>query len=228
MTLRPVPDPVPVPDPPRLSLAARLRNYLFAGILVTAPISITLYFTWSVVDWVDEVVARVLPDAYNPSTYMPFSLPGLGLLMLVVALTVIGFLTANFLGHALIRLGERILAKAPIVRSIHGSLKQIFETVLRDQSGAFREVVLIEYPRSGVWTLALVAGRTDGELRERLPEDMITVYVPTSPNPTSGYVLFIPRADTIRVDMSVEDCLKLILSGGLAAPKTIGPVPVRR
>ena len=227
MTLRPVPDPVPTPEPPQLSPAARLRNYLFAGILVTAPISITLYFTWSVVDWVDGVVARVLPDAYNPSTYLPFSLPGLGLLMLMVTLIAIGFLTANFLGHSAIRLGERLLAKAPIVRSIYSSLKQIFETMLRGQSGAFREVVLMEYPRSGVWTLALVVGRTEGELRERLPEDMITVYVPTSPNPTSGYVLFVPRADTIRIEMSVEDCLKLILSGGLAAPRT-GPIPVRR
>ncbi len=223
----PVPESeLPPPPPPRLSLAARLRNYLFAGILVTAPISITLYFTWSVVSWVDEGVARVLPDAYNPSTLFRISVPGLGLVMLIVALSVIGFLTANFLGHALIRFGERVLAKAPIVRSIYSSVKQIFETVFRDQSGAFREVVLIEYPRTGVWTLALVAGRTDGELRDRLPEDMLTVYVPTSPNPTSGYVLFVPRADAIRVDMSVEDCLKLILSGGLAAPKANGPTPV--
>jgi uncharacterized membrane protein len=215
-SLPPAPD-VSVPPPP-LSVMARLRNYLFAGILVTAPISITLYFTWSVVDWVDSVVARVLPDHYNPSTYLPFSLPGLGLVMLVIALTAIGFLTANFLGHSFIGWSERIVARAPIVRSLYSSVKQIFETMFSNRSNAFREVVLIEFPRSGSWTLALVAGRAEGELRDKLPEDMITVYVPTSPNPTSGYVLFVPRADAIHVDMNVEECLKMVISGGLAVP----------
>ncbi len=227
--MNPTPKSLPEPESPprRLSLAARLRNYLFAGILVTAPISITLYFTWSVVDWVDQGVARVLPARYNPSTYLPFSLPGVGLVMLVIALMVVGFLTANLLGRSLIQWGERILTRMPVVRSIYSSLKQVFETVFRDQSGAFREVVLIEFPRSGTWTLALVAGRAEGELHAKLPEDMITVYVPTSPNPTSGYLLFVPRADTIHVDMTVEDCLKFALSGGLAVPRAAMPARVR-
>lgn len=210
------PDPASVP--PRLSPAARLRNYLFAGILVTAPISITLYFAWSVVTWVDDGVARILPAPYNPSTYLPFSLPGVGLVMLAMALTLVGFLTANFLGRSLVRLGERLLARMPVIRGIYGSVKQVVETVFKDQAGAFREVVLVEFPRSGAWTVALVAGRTDGELREKLPEDMVTLYVPTAPNPTSGYLLFVPRADTIHLDMTVEECLKMVVSGGLATP----------
>ena len=219
MTVRELPPlEIAAIPPPRVSPAARLRNYFLAGILVTAPISITVYFTWSVVTWVDDLVARILPAQYNPSSYLPFSLPGLGILMLLVTLTVIGFLTANFLGRSMIRLGERLLARTPVIRSVYSSLKQIFETVLKEKSGAFREVVLVEFPRSGAWTLALVSGRTEGELREKLPEDMLTVYIPTSPNPTSGYLLFLPRADTIHVDMTVEECLRMVISGGLAKP----------
>jgi uncharacterized membrane protein len=203
-------------------LAARFRNYLFAGILITAPISITLYVTWSIVTWVDDVVARVFPAHYNPSTYMPFGLPGLGLVMLVVALTVIGFLTANFLGRRLLAIGERILGRMPFIRSVYSAIKQIFETVLQDKSTAFREVVLLEFPRTGAWTLGLVIGRTEGEIRDKLPEDLMTVYVPTAPNPTSGYVLFVPHADAIRLEMSVEDALKMIVSGGLVTPPRKG------
>jgi uncharacterized membrane protein len=203
-------------------LAARFRNYLFAGILITAPISITLYVTWSIVTWVDDVVARVLPAHYNPSTYMPFGLPGLGLVMLVVALTVIGFLTANFLGRSLLAIGEPILGRMPFIRSVYSAIKQIFETVLQDKSTAFREVVLLEFPRSGAWTLGLVIGRTEGEIRDKLPEDLMTVFVPTAPNPTSGYVLFVPHADAIRLEMSVEDALKMIVSGGLVTPPRKG------
>ena len=116
----------------------------------------------------------------------------------------------------MIGLGERLLARMPIVRSVSGSVKQVFETVLKGQSGAFRDVVLVEFPRIGSWTMGLVAGRPEGELKDKLPEDMVTVYVPTSPNPTSGYILFVPRVDTIRVDMSVDECLRMVLSGGLA------------
>jgi uncharacterized membrane protein len=223
--MTPTEAPQPVTIAPPLSLAARLRNYFFAGILVTAPISITVYFTWSVVSWVDRAMARVLPPHYNPSTYLPFSLPGLGLVMLVTALTVIGFLTANFLGHSLIHLSERILGRTPIIRSLYSSIKQIFETVLKDQSTAFREVVLLEFPRSGAWTLGLVAGRAADEIRDKLPEDLVTVFVPTAPNPTSGYLIFMPRADAIHLDMSVDEALKMIVSGGLVTPKGVSPRP---
>ncbi|TAL04554.1 MAG: DUF502 domain-containing protein [Rhodospirillaceae bacterium] len=218
MTSAPPALPEPVIEPLRVSPAARLRNYFLAGILVTAPISITIYFTWSIVTWVDQAVAKVLPPAYNPNTYLPFSLPGLGLLMLVMTLTIIGFLTANFLGRTLIRLGEGLLNRTPIIRSFYSAIKQIFETVLKDKSRAFREVVLMEFPRSGTWALGLVIAQTEGEIRDRLPEDLLSVFVPTAPNPTSGYLIFVPRADAIRLDMTVEDALKMIISGGLVTP----------
>jgi uncharacterized membrane protein len=212
--------PVEEVTPLRVSAAARLRNYFLAGILVTAPISITAYFTWSVVSWVDEGVARVLP------AYLHSSIPGLGVVILLATLTIIGFLTANFLGQALIDFGERILARMPLIRSIYSAVKQIFETVLKDQSMAFREVILVEFPRSGMWTLGLVVSRATGEIRDKLPEDMLTVFVPTAPNPTSGYLVFMPQADAIKLDMTVEEALKIVVSGGLVTPSGTRKVPI--
>ena len=208
-----------LPKPPLgPSAGTRLRNYLFAGVLVTAPISVTVYFTWSVVTWVDDKVAGALPDAYNPNAYLPFSLPGLGLVMLVGALIIIGFLTANLLGRTLVSLGERILARMPLIRIIYSGVKQILEALLQDKSKAFQEVVLLEFPRSGIWTLGFVVGQTQGEVRDKLPEDMVSLFVPTAPNPTSGYVAFVPRADVIPLDMSLDDAFKVLLSGGMVTP----------
>jgi uncharacterized membrane protein len=139
--------------------------------------------------------------------------------MLLGTLTLIGFMTANLLGRGLLRASEMVLARMPIIRSLYSTLKQIFETVLKSQSPAFRDVVLVEYPRVGMWTLALVIGRAEGEIRDKLPDDILAVYIPTTPNPTSGYLVYMPKADTIKLDMSIEDCLKLIISGGLVGPK---------
>ncbi len=214
------PPPELVTPPLRVSAAARLRNYFLAGILVTAPISITAYCTWSVISWVDDGVARVLP------AYLHSSIPGLGVVILLKGLTLIGFLTANFLGQTLIDWGERILSRMPFIRSIYSAIKQIFETVLKDQSMAFREVILVEFPRSGMWTLGLVVGRAMGEVRDKLPEDMVTVFVPTAPNPTSGYLVFMPHADAIKLDMTVEEAFKTILSGGLVTPSSVRKIPI--
>lgn len=204
--------------PVRRSLGARLRNYFFAGVLVTAPIGITIYVSWAVISWVDEVVANLLPDAYNPNTYLPVDVPGVGLIMLVVALTLIGFLTANFLGRVIVRFGERIVGRMPVVRSVYSAIKQIFEAVLSSSSTSFKEVVLVEYPRREMWTLGLVIGETYGELNERTSEKLFNVYLPTTPNPTSGYLVFLPRSQMIRLAMSVEDCMKMIVSGGIVTP----------
>lgn len=204
--------------PFRRSLAARLRNYFLAGVLVTAPIGITIYVSWAVISWVDEAVARVLPDRYNPSAYLPFNLPGVGLIMLAVALTVIGFLTANLFGRVLVRTGERIVGRMPVVRSLYSAVKQIFESVLSGSKSSFREVVLVEYPRREMWTLGLIVGEAYGEVSVKTGEKMYNVYVPTTPNPTSGYLVFLPREQMIRLDMTVEDCMKMIVSGGIVTP----------
>ncbi|VBB68711.1 Transporter [invertebrate metagenome] len=202
----------------RIGLVSRLRAYFFAGVLVTAPAAITFYVAWLVIDFVDRQVTPWLPPRYNPETYLPFGLPGLGLLILVFGLTAIGALTAGFLGNILIRTGERILARMPVIRSIYSATKQIFETVLRQQSTAFREVVLLEYPRRGLWTIGFITAPAADEIHRLLSSEMANVFVPTTPNPTSGFLLFVPRADLIQLSMTVEEGIKMVVSGGIVTP----------
>jgi uncharacterized membrane protein len=202
----------------RRSLTARLRTYFLAGVLVTAPIGITLYVAWSIITAIDRAVVGWLPAGFNPNTYLPFEMPGVGLVALVIGLTVIGFLTANYLGRLLVRLGENIVARMPVIRSLYSAVKQIFEAVLKERETSFSEVVMVEYPRRGMWTLGLVIGETHGEIQAKTRETMYNVYLPTTPNPTSGYLVFLPRSDMIHLDMSVEDCMKMIVSGGIVTP----------
>jgi uncharacterized membrane protein len=199
-------------------MLARLRAYLLAGIVVTAPLAITLWLTWNFIHWVDAQVTPLIPTAYNPGSYLPFSVPGLGLLVMLVFLTLVGFVAANFFGRALIHVGERLVGRMPVVRSIYAAAKQIIETVLRNSSNSFRQVVLMEYPRLGVWSIAFLTGEASGELQRRLGEDWITVYMPTTPNPTSGFLLMVRRAAVIPLDMSVEEAIKLIISTGVIVP----------
>ncbi len=203
--------------PWRRSLAARLRNYFLAGLLLTAPITLTLYAAWLVVDYVDTVVTGLIPEHYNPNTYLPFAVPGLGLIILVVVLTVIGFLTANFLGRMMVRLGERIVARLPIIRSFYSAVKQIFETVFSKQAQSFREVVLVEYPRKEMWALGLVIAKSAPEIQAKAPEELHSVFIPTM-SFTSGYLVFMPRKDMTTLDMTVEECLKMVVSGGIVVP----------
>jgi len=202
----------------RMSLGARLRTYFFAGILITAPISLTIYLAWLFITFVDERVFSVIPQQYNPETYLPFSIPGIGLLLALIGLTLIGALTAGILGRALHGLIEGTLNRLPIIRSLYGAIKQIMETVLANKSSAFRECVLIEYPRKGIWTIGFITGTTRGEVQERTAEEVINVFVPTTPNPTSGFLLFVPAQDIIRLKMPIEDGRKLVVSGGIVTP----------
>ena len=202
-----------------MSLGARLRTYFFAGILITAPVSLTIYLAWLFIRFVDEQVFSVIPQEYNPETYLPFSIPGIGLLLALVFLTLIGALTAGILGRAINHLFEGILNRLPVIRSLYGAIKQIMETVLANKSSAFRECVLIEYPRRGIWTLGFITGKTRGEVQDRTAEEVINVFVPTTPNPTSGFLLFVPEQDIIRLKMPIEDGLKLVVSGGIVTPQ---------
>ncbi len=208
--------------PPTRGMMARLRGYFLAGLVVTAPVSATFYIIWLVVDVIDRLVESVVdqwvPSRYYPQFYLDYDIPGLGLVLVVIALTVIGFLTANVLGRLVVRLGERILARMPIVRGLYGALKQIFETVLHGQSKAFRDVVLVEYPRKGIWCMGFLTGETSGEVQSRTPHLLMNVFIPTTPNPTSGFLLFVPKEDVVRLQMSVEDGLKMIISGGIITP----------
>ena len=208
------------------SVGMRLRRYFLTGLVVVAPLVITAYLTWSFVLWVDGWVKPYLPGKYNPDTYLPFSLPGYGLLVALVALTMVGFLTANVVGRTIIGFGESLLDRMPLVRVIYKGLKQIFETVLAEQSNSFKQAALIEYPRKGIWSIVFIATETKGEVDHKLPgEETISVFLPTTPNPTSGFLLFVPRKDIIMLEMSVEEAAKMVISAGLVAPKYPKPEP---
>ena len=209
------------PKKPRSHSLARLRNYFFTGLVICAPIAITAYLTWTLVQWVDGWVKPYLPRVWNPDEYLSFSIPGFGLVVAVVVITLVGFLTANLIGRSIVGYGESLLARMPVVRSIYSALKQIFETVFREDSDSFESVVLVEYPRKGIWALAFVATETLGETQVRLGDltgPTLSVFLPTTPNPTSGFLLFVPERDVIALDMSVEEAAKLVISAGLVAP----------
>ncbi len=203
-------------------LMARLRSWFFTGLLVTAPVLLTIYITWLFIDIIDGQVEALMPSGLREyiSLNAPIigKIPGVGLLIGVIMITVIGAIAAGFLGRWLIGLGERILNRMPVVRSIYGASKQILETVLSTQSDAFREVVLVEYPRKGLWVLGFVTGATKGEVRDMMSETTVNVFIPTTPNPTSGFLLFCPIKDISYLDMSVEDAVKLVVSGGIVTP----------
>ncbi|ABC22529.1 DUF502 domain-containing protein [Rhodospirillum rubrum] len=208
----------------RMTFGARLRTYFFAGVLVTAPIAITFFVAWTFIEFVDRKVVGNLPQAYQ----VDLPVPGIGLLLLVVLLTIIGAFTAGYLGRLLVRFGEGLVQRVPVVRSIHGALKQIIETILAQQSSAFRQVVLVEYPRRGMWALGFITGVTEGEVQNLTEDEVINVFLPTTPNPTSGFLLFVPRQDLVVLDMSVEDGIKMIISGGIFTPADRRPKEVRK
>ena len=221
MDKRSEPEPGEAPQivvPAKGGLARRLRNYFLTGIVVTGPIGITVWLALQVVNIIDGAVTNLLPDRYSAENFFPLGIPGVGVLILLFGLTIIGFFTANLLGRSLIRFGERLVDRMPVVRSIYGALKQIFETVLAQSSTSFREVVMVEYPRQGLWALAFVTSETKGEVQNLLTDDVVNIFLPTTPNPTSGFLLFAPRRTLIPLHMTVEEGIKLVISGGLVTP----------
>ena len=197
---------------------ARMRNYLLTGILVTAPITITVWLSWQILQFFDRTVRRMMP----PDLYPDISIPGLGLLVVFLGLILVGALTAGLVGRFFVRTSERILNNMPIVRSVYSAIKQILETVLQNKATAFRQVVLIEYPRPGIWALGFVSGPTKGEVRRRLDRELVNVFLPTTPNPTSGFLLFVPKADIRVMNMTIEEGIKLVVSGGIVTPEDLG------
>ena len=217
-----------IQPPRRRGLGARIRTYFITGVVVIAPVGITAWLIWLVVDLFDRTVVPLIPDAYNPSDVLGVSVPGVGVVVVLVLVTLIGALVTNFAGRFLIRFGERLLARVPVVRTVYGVLKQIFDAVLAQSANAFREVVLIEYPRRGIWVIGFVTSRTRGEVRRVTEDDMVNVFLPTTPNPTSGFLLFVPRRDCIPLDMTVEEGVKLVISGGIVSPPDADrPEPAR-
>lgn len=199
----------------------RIRNYFLTGFVVCAPLAITAYIAWSFVGWVDSWVKPYIPARYNPDYYLPFAVPGFGLIVALIIITLIGFLTANFIGRSIVSYGETLLDRTPLVRSLYKALKQIFETVLSNKSEVFKKVALIEYPRRGLWSIVFISSERQSEVNHRLEEpanETIAVFLPSTPNPTTGFLMYVPRADVVELSMSVEEAAKLIISAGLVTP----------
>ncbi len=209
-------------SPGVISGMTRLRNYFLTGLIVAAPLAITIYIAWSFVGWIDSWVKPYIPATYSPDTYLPFAVPGFGLLVAIFVITMIGFLAANIVGRSIVSSGERLLGRMPLVRGVYKALKQIFETVLSNKNEMFRQVGLVEYPRKGVWSLVFVANEKETEINAKLDKEgdpLIAVFMPCAPNPTTGFLMYVYRSEIVLLDMSVEDGAKLIVSAGLVAPE---------
>ena len=206
--------------PARPGIAGRIRNYFLTGLIVAGPVAVTLWLIWWFVTWVDGLVRPLIPEAYRPETHLPLNIPGFGLVIAFVALTLLGFLTANFIGSKFVNLGESILNRMPIVRPIYRTSKQIFQTLFSSSGSSFRRVGLVEFPGKGMWSLVFLTQTPSDDIAARLPstDDYVAAFMPCTPNPTTGFFFYVPRSDVIELDISVEQAMQLIMSAGMVQP----------
>jgi uncharacterized membrane protein len=207
------------PAPVHHRIRSRIRNYFLTGLIVAGPVAITIYLIWSFVTWVDDLVRPFIPLAYRPETYLPVKIPGFGLIIAFVALTLLGFLTANLVGRTLVEAGETILGRMPVVRPLYRGLKQVFETLFSKSGSTFRTVGLVEYPSPGMWSLVFLSTPPGSDITARLPpEEHVSVFMPCTPNPNTGFFFYVPRARVIELDIPVEAAAKLIMTAGMIQP----------
>jgi uncharacterized membrane protein len=199
-----------------------MKRYIMAGLLVWVPLGITIYVMVWLVTTLDQTLL-LIPEHLRPEALVGFHIPGLGVLLSFAILLATGFLAANFFGQRLIRIWESMLGRIPVVKSIYSSVKQVSDTVLSDQGTAFRKALLVEFPRPGCWTIAFMTGAPSDAVADHLRGEFISIYVPTTPNPTGGYFVMVPRDSIRELDMSVDDALKYIISMGVVAPRRRGP-----
>ncbi len=206
--------------PRRSGLFSRLRGSFLTGLIVVAPVALTIWLLWTVVGWIDAFVLPLVPQRMRPEQYIGINLRGVGVIFFLVFTVVIGWVAKGVIGRAVIGWGESLVDRTPIVRSIYGGAKQIAETVFAQSDTSFDTACLIEYPRRGAWAIAFISTEAKGEIaaRNTTGEAMLSIFVPTTPNPTSGFLLFLPESDVVRLDMSVEDAAKLVISAGLVYP----------
>ncbi len=204
----------------RPTLFASLRASFLTGLVVVAPIGLTIWLMWSFVGWVDNLVLQFVPEEFQPRNFIGVDLRGIGAVIFLVFTIFVGWLAKGMIGRSLIHLGERFVDRMPVVRSIYNGLKQIAETVFAQSETSFDKACLVQYPRKGIWAIAFISTSAKGEIRKRIPveDELESVFLPTTPNPTSGFLLFVPRKDLIILDMSVEDAAKLVISAGLVYP----------
>ena len=220
-------DPKILPKP-QSGLIAGFRNSFLTGLVVIAPVALTIWLIWSVIGWIDGFVLPFIPNLYHPDNILnaffgqdvAINIRGLGVVVFLLFTTFVGWIAKGFLGRSLIRIGENLVRRMPVVRSIYSGVKQIAETVFAQSDRSFEKACLIEYPRKGIWAVGFVSTEAKGEVKYKAKSnsDLLSVFVPTTPNPTSGFMLFFPRNDVIELEMSIEDAAKLVISAGLVYP----------
>ena len=225
-------DPKILPKP-QSGLIAGFRNSFLTGLVVIAPVALTIWLIWSVIGWIDGFVLPFIPNLYHPDNILntffgqdvAINIRGLGVVVFLLFTTFVGWIAKGFLGRSLIRIGENLVRRMPVVRSIYSGVKQIAETVFAQSDRSFEKACLIEYPRKGIWAVGFVSTEAKGEVKYKAKSnsDLLSVFVPTTPNPTSGFMLFFPRNDVIELEMSIEDAAKLVISPGLVYPPYENP-----
>lgn len=204
---------------PTRSLGVRLRTWFFTGLVIFGPVAVTLYIAWWFIDTIDNWVKPLAPASFWPDSYLPFHVPGFGVAIAIVGLTLLGFLAANIAGRTLVRVSESLLDRTPVVRGIYKSVKQIFETVFAHNGTQFRKVGLVEFPVKGSWSIVFITADPAAAVAGALPPgDMTSVFLPCTPNPTTGFYFFIPKRDVIELPMTPDDAVKLVVSAGLVQP----------
>lgn len=194
-----------------------MKTYLLTGVLVMAPVAITLYLAMWLFRLMDSWAKYLIPEKY--AEYLPYGVPGLGICLLFLSLILVGMFTTNYVGRWAVKTGQKILARVPVISGIYGAIKKVFETLMGDGgTQSFRQAVLIEYPRKGLWTIAFITAPVYKGFKKYLPNDMITVYVPTTPNPTSGFMIYVAKKDIKELNIPVDEALKMILSMGIVNP----------
>ncbi len=206
--------------PRRPGLLGSLRASFLTGLIVIAPIGLTIWLIWTVVGWIDGVVLPLVPYQFRPEEYIGINLRGVGVIIFLIFTVIVGWIAKGLIGRSLIRWAESIVERMPVVRSVYSGLKQIAETVFTQSERNFEKACIVEYPRKGIWAIGFISTEAKGEIAAKAGTgvDMVSVFVPTTPNPTSGFLLIFPREDVIPLDMSLEDAAKLIISAGLVYP----------
>jgi uncharacterized membrane protein len=220
------PEPLPEPlvlldtEPTSSHLGARLRGYFLTGLIVVGPVAITLYVVWWFINLVDAWVKPLIPTTYLPETYLSFSVPGVGLIVGILGLMLVGALAAGLFGRTIVGYSEMMLDRMPVVRGVYRLIKQIFTTIFSNSGSSFKRVGLIEFPRRGLYAIVFLAGDPPLEVEEKIGggNPLITVFMPNGPNPTTGFIVFVPAKEVIPLDLAVEDAAKLVVSAGLVGP----------
>jgi uncharacterized membrane protein len=208
----------PEPPPAHHGVISRLRNYFLTGLILVGPIYITINLTWWFINWVDDLMRPFIPVGLRAETYLPFRVPGYGLITALIALTLLGFLAASLIGRTLVEFSENLLNRMPIVRPIYKTMKQIFETLFSKSGSSFRKVALAEFP-TGMWSVVFLASSPSVYIADRLPgPEYVSCFLPCTPNPTTGFFFYAPRSKVIELDITVEQAMALIMSAGMVQP----------